>query len=464
MKHILIIFALILGLEVVAQDSSTVLRFEEYVEIVKTHHPMSYKAALQSEKGQATVLKARGGFDPKLSGSVNQKYFDDKTYYSYIHGGLKVPTWFGITLQSGYESNEGEYLNRSSTVPEEGLWYAGASIQLGDGLIFDERRAELKQAKIYRESSQLEGQLMLNELYFEAARAYWDWFKAYHKYEVYVGAVENADIRKRGVVSSAFLGDKPFIDTLEAGIQLQNRQIGLQQSLLDLKNKTALLEVYLWQDGFVPLELDSLTIPEPMEQVNVSLVDPTVYTLRDSMLLNHPKLILYQNKRDMKAVDLKLKKQGLLPDLELKYNAFSQPIGGNPLAQYSINNYNWGASISYPILTRKERGAIRLSKLEVREIELEQQDQIATIRYKIQAALNNWNTSVDQIRLYQSVTEDYERLLEGEQKLFSIGESSLFMINSREKALINAQLKLIEFKRDNKVAKHLLDYNLVNIR
>lgn len=464
MKHILIIFAIILGLEVVAQESSTVLRFEEYMEIVKTHHPMSYKAALQSEKGQATVLKARGGFDPKLSGSVNQKYFDDKTYYSYIHGGLKVPTWFGITLQSGYESNEGEYLNRSSTLPEEGLWYAGASIQLGDGLIFDERRAELKQAKIYRESSQLEGQLMLNELYFEAARAYWDWFKAYHKYEVYVGAVENADIRKRGVVSSAFLGDKPFIDTLEAGIQLQNRQIGLQQSLLDLKNKTALLEVYLWQDGFVPLELDSLTIPEPMEQVNVSLVEPTVYTLRDSMLLNHPKLILYQNKRDMKAVDLKVKKQGLLPDLELKYNALSQPIGGDPLAQYSINNYNWGASISYPILTRKERGAIRLSKLEVREIELEQQDQLATIRYKIQAALNNWNTSVDQIRLYQSVTEDYERLLEGEQKLFSIGESSLFMINSREKALINAQLKLIEFKRDNKVAKHLLDYNLVNIR
>ena len=115
-------------------------------------------------------------------------------------------------------------------------------------------------------------------------------------------------------------------------------------------------------------------------------------------------------------------------------------------------------------MTRKERGAIRLSKLEVREIELEQQEQLATIRYKIQAALNNWNTSVDQIRLYQSVKEDYERLLEGERKLFSIGESSLFMINSREKALINAQLNLIEFKRDNKVAKHLLDYNLVNIR
>lgn len=464
MKHLIFILLLSLSFGGFSQDSSLVLRFDEYMEIVRTQHPLSFQAQLQEEKGSAKLLKARGGFDPKVDGSISQKYFDDKQYYSYIHGGLKVPTWFGITLQGGYESNEGEYLNRSSTVPEEGLWYAGASIQLGDGLIMDERRAELKQAKIYLESSKLEGDLMLNELYFKASEAYWNWFKAYHKYQVYLRAVENAEIRKRGVISSAYLGDKPFIDTLEAGIQVQARKIGLQKTLLDLQNKKEQLEVYLWQDGLIPLELDGLTTPEGINDVTLSIVEPGIFALRDSMLINHPKILLYQNKRDIKAVDLTLKKQGLLPDLELKYNAISQPIGGDPLAQYSLSNYNWGATISYPILTRKERGSIRLSRIELQEIDLMQKDIIAEIDYKINASINSWSNTVNQIELYQSIQEDYRGLLEAEQKLFSIGESSLFMINSREKNYINSQLDLITIKSENQIAKSWVDYQLVNIQ
>ena len=39
---------------------------------------------------------------------------------------------------------------------------------------------------------------------------------------------------------------------------------------------------------------------------------------------------------------------------------------------------------------------------------------------------------------------NYERLLQAEDRKFSYGESSLFLINSRERALIDARLKANE--------------------
>ncbi|MFN5912200.1 MAG: hypothetical protein ACK45H_12750, partial [Bacteroidota bacterium] len=45
------------------------------------------------------------------------------------------------------------------------------------------------------------------------------------------------------------------------------------------------------------------------------------------------------------------------------------------------------------------------------------------------------------------------QLLEGEQNMFDNGESSLFMINTREMTAITSELKVIETKAKNQKAK-----------
>ena len=156
---------------------------------------MAYVSTLKGDEGEFLIKEAKGGFDPKLAGNLNQKYFDGKNYYSHLHAGLKVPTWFGITVQTGYEENAGVRLNPEEYTSNTGLWNAGLAIQLGNGLLIDARRAELQQAKIYANSTQLERDLMLNQLVFDASAAYYDWFKAYSTYEVYEEAVANASER-----------------------------------------------------------------------------------------------------------------------------------------------------------------------------------------------------------------------------------------------------------------------------
>ena len=243
-------------------DSSVVLSYNSFIEIVKENHPIARQGQLQLELGDAYLLKAKGNFDPKIEGGIRQKYYQDDQYYNVINAGLKVPTWYGLSVNTGYDLNSGVQLNPESKVPETGLWYAGLDLALGRGMFIDQRRAELQKAKIYIESSAQYQRKMLNELILESSAAYWDWFEAYHTKKVYEMAIINAQQRFENVKSFALLGDKPSIDTLEAHTQLQTRLLKYLDAQLKFQNATSLLEIYLWKQGFIPLELSETVVPE----------------------------------------------------------------------------------------------------------------------------------------------------------------------------------------------------------
>lgn len=461
MRAAFLFLLLVVQTPLFGQNESKILSYENFMQIVVEHHPIARQGELQGAKGKATLTQARGGFDPKLEGSVNQKYFKDIQYYSYMNGKVKVPTWFGITAQAGYELNTGQYLNPSARVPDDGLWFAGVNVSLVNGLLLDERRAELKKAKIYLESAKIEQRFLMNQLYFDASNAYWDWFKAYSKMKIYEEAVQNASLRFEGVKKSAFLGDRPFIDTLEAGIQFQNRKIALLEQQLAFKNKSKYLEVFLWQEGFIPLELEITTIPLPRENVGAAAMNLTLFSDLDSLISYHPALTYSQNKIDIKTVDLRLKKQDVLPNIDMKYNVLSEPLGLDQIQTVSSSNYNWGLSVNYPLFTRKERGSIKLTELQLEQDQMDLLTKRELIEYKIFSAINGYQTSTLQIDQYQSVTNDYKKLLESEMVLFSIGESSLFLINSREKSYIDAQLNLVDYQFENQLSKQRVFYELV---
>ncbi|NOQ70749.1 MAG: hypothetical protein GQ574_02040 [Crocinitomix sp.] len=462
MKRLILLF-LLFHLTSFSQDSIVNFTFSDFIEIVKANHPIAYQAQLQSEMGDAKLLKAKGGFDPKINGSASQKYFDDKQYYSHLHAGLKIPTWFGLSAQAGYSNNSGERLNPELyTPPNAGLWYAGLTLNLGNGLFIDARRAELGQAEIYQNSSRLEQRLILNQLTLDASIAYWDWFKAYNKYNVYTNALVNSEIRFDAVRQSAALGDKADVDTLKALLQVQERSLSLEQTKLDLDNKKALLEVYLWQDGFVPLELDSSISPKPYSIVATSTPPISALMDLDTMAANHPEIVLAQNKIALSQIDYRLKKEALKPVAQLKYNALSSPITDNVLASYSVENYNWGAHISYPIFTRKERGDLRLTELKLEEQGAQMQNKTAEITYKIKATYNTWSSSQRQVLISTETLKNYTALFQAELTLFNIGESSLFLVNTRDQAMIDSQVKLIERIYQNHVSKALFNYQTVN--
>ncbi len=457
-KKYIIGLCLILFSNSITPQSEKLFEFDEFIGIVQTHHPIAYQAYLKTMKGKAYLTKAKGGFDPKLYGNASQKYFDGKQYYSHLNAGLKVPTWFGLEFQGGYSNNDGYYLNPEYNTPDVGLWNLGVTLNVGNGLFLDQRRAELRQAEIFLASSELEQKLMINQLAFDATVAYYDWQKAYYKVKTYSVAKDAASNRLGNVTQSIQLGDLPQIDSLKAQIQLQDRTLKLAQAEVELKVKKLNLETFLWQDGFLPLEMDSTLKPEDLSEEITPPATILTSASFQNFVENHPDYLMAQNNIASSKIDFRLKQEQLKPNLSIKYNTLSATA--NP-QNYSIENYNWGASLSYPIFTRKARGDLKITAFELEEREAKLQDKKATINYKIQSAYEMMMSTMEQVQIAAAAKNNYELLLKAEESLFNIGESSLFMVNTRDLSRIDANLKWIEVYNESKISQALYDYQIM---
>lgn len=452
-KDIVFLFTFLIASHAIGQsDSVKELSFNDYFTIVKENHPIAKQAFLQAEMGDAKVLEAKGSFDPVIGTDVNQKYYAGSKYYSILNAGLKIPTWFGIEVYSGFDQNEGVYLNPENTLPNSGLLYAGISVPLGQDLFIDKRMLELGQAKIFQQSSIAQQKIMINNLLYESGKIYWNWFVAYNKMIVFEDAFETAKQRADGVKVAALQGDRPFIDTVEAGIQVQNRKLNLQQAQLEYQNARALLSVYLWFDGAVPLEIEETTFPPLWSAISHVTFNPTLILQVDTLISAHPELQIYQYKSDYLDYQKRYQQEQLKPDLNLKYNAITEPINGDPFSTYSVNNYTWGLQFSSSLFLREERGALQMTSIEMQELTYEINLKRETLFYKASYASNEWKITEQQVILFNQTVQDYNQLLSAEKTMFEIGESSLFMVNSREMDYIQAQLKLIELISKNQTA------------
>lgn len=443
-----------------ASSDTTELSYSSFMAMVKEHHPLAKQANLQIEKGAAIGLVSRGNFDPSLQGRLNQKYYDGNNYYSVLNAGVKIPTWFGIEVATGYLNNTGYQLNPENTLPESGIFYASVSVPLGKDLFIDKRMAEMKKAEVYATTSTWQRELMLNNLFYEAGTAYWNWFLAYNQWVVLRNAYELAEDRFLAVKRSSELGDRAALDTLEASIQMQNRWLQKSQAEILYYNATADLSVYLWYDGLIPLEPSDDLHPSNHQLVQAVPVDADLLPTLDSLIAVHPEMELYKAKLGLLAIEQRYNREQFKPQVDLKYEALSAPFNSEPLANYSISNYSWGLEVAFPVALRQERGNAQLTAIAMEETNYQRELKREQLRQKVEASINELTTSQQQFTLYQQTVNHYVALLNGENTLFSTGESSLFMVNARETDAINSQLKLIEILHKNRKAKLSLAYAL----
>jgi len=440
MKRIaFLLIALLCLFEGTAQDT-LLLNFREYLGYVKKYHPIARQAELQIGVGQANLMKARGGFDPKLEVDYERKEFKGTEYYDRLNATFKVPTWFGIELKGNFEQNEGAFLNPAETVPTEGLYSAGVSVPVAQGLWINDRMATLRKAKFFREQTLADRDLEVNAILFEASKAYFDWLQAYRDLKVYENFLTNARIRFEGIKKSALAGDLAAIDTVEAKIAMENRQLGLEQAKVTYFNKSLQLANFLWLADNVPVELQENVIPDIRldEEIDIALEIGDA-PLDSFTLENHPKLLSLDFKVQGLRVDKRLKANRLLPRIDLEYNFLTETP--ELINSFVTDEYKGGVNISLPLFLRKERGDLKLAKFKLRDAQFEFDNAEVEIRNKIRAIYRELDSFESQNQLITSIVSDYNTLLAAEERKFSFGESSLFLINSRESKLIEAELK-----------------------
>lgn len=443
MKTSLYILCFLTGVLSFGQDSLTeTLTFDSYLALVKANHPVAKQAQLVIDQSQANVLRSRGAFDPRLEVDYDRKKFKDVEYYDKLNATFKIPTWFGVELKGDFEQATGDFLNPENVLPQDGLYSAGVSFSVAQGLLINERMAALKQARLFEKQAQADRDILVNTVLYEASLAYFNWLQTYNEVAVYANFLRNADFRFQGIKQSVEIGDLAPIDSIEARIVVNDRKLKHEQAKVKYMKASLSLSNFLWLGDNIPVELQDNVIPDLASNLVVdAALGISELQQANFDLETHPKLQSLNYKYQGLEVDRRLKANKLLPQIDLEYNFLSENI--NSTNNFNTANYKSGLSVRFPIFLRKERGDLKLAKLKIRDTKFEISTTELSLTNKIDAIRQEINSFQLQNDILNTIVSDYDQLLKAEDRKFAIGESSVFLVNSRETKLIEAQLNAI---------------------
>jgi outer membrane protein TolC len=443
------LFHIILFLVFTSVKAQNVLNYSDYINKVLDDHPFTQLADLEISAAKANLLKAKGNFDPYINYQYSEKNYNDLNYYTIHQGKLIVPTGLGPILSLGYEKSNGNFLNPQWKLPNEGLVNMGINIPLLQGLIIDESRAFLRQAKAIYKASEIEKKLVLNQIILNSTFQYWYWFESYNKLLVADKGVILATERLNASITSAKAGDIPFIDTLETNIQLQNRLVNFQKNYGEFKINELQLGFFLWTDS-VQTTIES-TPPNYMLFNSPSVPNLNMDTLNYKLKF-HPELNQKILKLKILEYDKKMAWEYFKPQVNLNYN---------PLADYNDifnqpyinpNNYKLGLDIKIPIFYRKQIGNLQSISIYQEQTKIELDTKQREIYNEAMSLYIELQALEKQINTQKNNLQNNLDLLQAEQEKFKLGESSVFMVNTRENAYLNSEIKLIELISKQQIA------------
>jgi outer membrane protein TolC len=433
-----------------AADSTTILTMSEYLSILKVYHPIAKQADILTEQAKANLQLARGGFDPILYSDYDRKEFYGKNYYSFFSSEVKIPAWYGIEVKTGYDVAYGLNINPENGIPENGMYYLGISLPVLKNMLMDKKRADLFKARLFVKSTEQERILVLNQLLLDAIQSYYFWSEAEQVRSVYDNAQRIAFVRYRATVRAYELGDRAAIDTTEALAQYQQRAYQFNDAELNVRKARLVVSGFLWTENTTPALLPDSIFPQPIDSsfLRASLDAPleNLDVLLAQINTSHPVINQYELKLRQLDIERKLKKENLKPVLNINYNLLSPGFFNYTIPDNRVftNYYKFGFNFSMPLTFAQGRAELQQTRLKITDTKLQLTQKQRELEIKLMSIYADLNTLKKQILLYRETLNNYERLSTGEARRFEVGESNLFLVNTRENTAISAQQKMIE--------------------
>ena len=135
-----------------------------------------------------------------------------------------------------------------------------------------------------------------------------------------------------------------------------------------------------------------------------------------------------------------------MPKADIKYNYLNKGFNFFSATGKSLldNNYKFGINFSVPLRLSQGRGEYKMAKLKITETSLQKSQKEMLIITKVKNYYNDLLYYKAQVNLLQKTYANYLQLQRAEETRFLNGESSLFLINSRENKTLETLLKLTE--------------------
>ncbi len=418
--------------------------YNDFISGILQNNPLAKRANNEKKYANLQLRAARGNYDPIVSGNYDQKQFNGYNYFTTFNSEVKQPIFTNQYLRFGYDYGIGPNVNPEFYTPSQGLPYFGLEVGILQGLVIDKRRADVLKAKEYINYFTAEQQMQLNNILFESSQRYFEWLFSAKQIALNNYFIDAARKRLEGIEALANVGERATIDTIEAAIFYQSRLLDLQNALMDNQKSSNDLSIFIWQNEN-PVSLNN----------NYQAVDSLeIYYIKAKLVLaenlnsvntQNPILSKYNALQNVLNVDVRLKKEMIKPVLNVKYNFLSNSTSAvNPV--FSNNNYKWGLNMSFPLLLRNSTNEYKMAKVISQNNSLEFLNKTNELNFKINALKQTITILAQQLLNAERSVSYSKLLLEAERLKFDNGESSLFMLNTRENKLLETELKLAEYK------------------
>lgn len=429
----------------------TPLSFDAFFDLVSRNHPVVRQARLIENGASADVTAAFGNFEPKFEASWETKRFDSSMsgaqtlYWNYADIAVKIPTPFGADLKVGYERASGRYINPQYTTPANGLFVAGFSLPLGQRILTDERRTALRVARALRDVAQGERAAMTNKLLFSAAKSYAEWYSSALQLQVIRDGERLADTRYNAITGRVRAGDAAGIDSIEAAAELNRRRAQVRGAEQSYFAASMDLTSYLWDARGQPQDLRPGSVPSDSGLGRITLDSASVPALLTRVMALHPDVRKAEGKVAQAAAERSLARQAMIPLASADLYALRARDGsfdaGAALAREG--NYKGAISVSSPLLFFKERGKFQSTDAKFDRAELEARATRRDVVLLVRTAINDLSQYEAQLALQRDAVRLFRILSAGERAKFDAGESNLFLVNTRERQVLDEELKFV---------------------
>jgi len=428
-------FALSLLLQGAGGDS---VGFAEFQRTVARNHPVAQAADLAVRRARFGVSLARGAFDPTVTAGLEQKRFKGIGYYDEFEVRALLPTPLGIDFKLGWERADGQIINPERATPTSGLLTAAVVVPLGRRIITDERRTAVQQADAQAVAADADRTRGVLQLLAESARAYAAWYEASQRAEIAREAERIAVFRLDAVRARVQAGDAAAIDTIEARLEVRSREVARLDAENDVLAARTTAGVFVWTDQGRAVPMLDARVPSAPTLWRVAPTADIEGRIAEEVRRLHPSVVRAEARVTELRAGRRLARQQWLPDARVEFGALNAGSGFGDLFAFGDlgTNQKVSGSASQSLLMMRERARIGQAEVGVDlgewELTLAREQTVASLRI----AAATWRALEAQRARQLEAVADAERLVVGEQRRFEVGESSLLIVNLRERALV----------------------------
>ncbi|HWQ56158.1 MAG TPA: TolC family protein [Bryobacteraceae bacterium] len=469
------------------------------VEIERTNRASAYRGIQAAQGAFDPVLQFQPGILSRTSpassmlqgpgGSVT-----DHSYANRLGFRQKLPwtgTSFSVSFDTNRQSTSNPFVSLNPYVTS-GLMFSFTQPLLRNSTI-DRERAELKIRRKQADLSVTALKLRLIDIVTRVEDAYWALVAARQDVQVKADAMRLADeqrARSERMIKAGVLAE---VELAAAHAELERRRDTYFASIAALTEAENALKMLLapsrtaeiWNDQLIPTQDRTTDLP-------------SIYDLPESIakaVAQRPELESVDAQKEMNAVETRLNSSLTKPALDLiasygtsglggtalttsnpfssstaliadRVNTLSLAAGLDPIAisssgglpQFLVGGYNTslsnlfstrfqtlqvGISFDLNLRNRSAEAALAQSKIAGRRLNLVRDQLEQAVQVQVRNSLQSIETSRQRVRAAEASVRAAKEKLDSETRLFENGETTNFLVLTRQNEYLDSQLRLI---------------------